>query len=95
MMHDTPAGNAPADAFPAGVSCIMPGTVAAPLGDGTFCDLFASLRPTNHVSVYAAASFWWTLGGEEFQPTGFCCRRMPDPALQAGMLTGRFMEAVA
>jgi type VI secretion system protein ImpM len=90
-----PPGHAPLDPVPAGLSRIMNGALAAPLGDGTFADLFASLRAANHASTYAAASFWWTLGGDDFLPTGFCCRRMPDPALQAGMLTGRFMEAVA
>jgi len=90
-----PPAHAPTDTVPAGLSRLMQGAVAAPRGDGSFADLFASLRAANHASAYAAASFWWTQGGDDFHPLGFCCRRMPDPALQAGMLTGRFMEAVA
>jgi type VI secretion system protein ImpM len=78
----------PADMLP-----IDKGTVAAPLGEKSFPDVFASLRAANHASTYAAASFWWTLGGGDFQPVGLCCRRMPDPSLQAGMLTGRFAHA--
>jgi len=83
------------DAIPDGLARLMPGAVAAPRGDQSFADLFAALRAANHASAYAAASFWWTQGGDDFPAIGFCCRRMPDPALQAGMLTGRFMEAVA
>jgi type VI secretion system protein ImpM len=78
------------DAAPTGMSAIATGAVAAPLGEGSFSQLFASLRAANHASAYAAASFWWTMGGDGFEPLGFCCRRMPDPSLQAGMLTGHF-----
>jgi type VI secretion system protein ImpM len=85
-----PPVHAAVDALPAGMSRIMDGAVAAPLGEGPLSEVFASLRTVNHASAYAAASFWWTLGGDEFAPVGFCCRRMPDPSLQAGMLTGRF-----
>jgi type VI secretion system protein ImpM len=81
------------NAIPDGMSLIMDGAVLSPLGKKKFSDVFASLRTANHLSTYAAASFWWTLGGGDFQPVGFCCRRMPDPSLQAGMLTGCFPSA--
>ena len=90
-----PPHAAPLDAVPPGLARLMPGALAAPRGDGSFADLFAALRAANHASAYAAASFWWTQGGDDFPPVGFCSRRMPDPALQATMLTGRFTEAVA
>jgi type VI secretion system protein ImpM len=53
-------------------------------------ELCRSLRATNHASAYAAASFWWTLGGEGYEPCALSCRGMPDPFLFANMLTGRF-----
>ena len=81
------------DAVPSGTMAIMTGTVAAPLGDRSFSDVFASLRAANHASTYAAASFWWTMGGDGFPPVALCCRRMPDPSLLDGMLTGRFSSA--
>jgi type VI secretion system protein ImpM len=71
-----------------GMSVLKDGTIAAPLGDRSFADLFASLRKANHASIYASASFWWTIGGGEFQPLALCCRRMPDPFLFTNMLTG-------
>jgi len=71
------------------------GTVAAPAGDLSFSALCGSLRTINHNSVYAAASFWWTLGGGDYKPTGLSCRGMPDPFLYADMLTGRFKTASA
>jgi type VI secretion system protein ImpM len=75
---------------PSGMSAIANGAVAAPLGEESFSQVLAALRAANHASAYAAASFWWTMGGDGFAPLGFCCRRMPDPSLQAGMLTGHF-----
>jgi type VI secretion system protein ImpM len=83
------------DAVPDGMSTTMNGAVAAPLADAPLAETFASLRAANHVNAYAAASFWWTLGGGDFQPVGLCCRRMPDPSLQAAMLTGHFPRAAA
>jgi len=78
---------------PDGMSATLQGAVTAPLGEGSFSEMFAALRAANHASAYAAASFWWTQGGDDFRPVGLCCRRMPDPSLQAGMLTGRFPSA--
>jgi type VI secretion system protein ImpM len=85
-----PPRDAAVGAVAAGMSATTNGAVAAPLGERSFSDVFASLRAANHASTYASASFWWTLGGEDFQPVALCCRRMPDPSLQAGMLTGHF-----
>jgi type VI secretion system protein ImpM len=90
-----PPTHAPIDTVPAGMSRLTAGAVAAPLGDGALADAFASLRAANHASAYAAASFWWTVGGDDFHPVGFCCRRLPDPALQVGMLTGQFPQPAA
>jgi type VI secretion system protein ImpM len=77
--------------LPGRMSRLKDGAVSATVQDGTFLDLFASLRTANHACTYAAASFWWTVGGGDFQPTALCCRRMPDPILQSGMLTGHFL----
>jgi type VI secretion system protein ImpM len=59
----------------------------------SFPDLFASLREANFSSIYSAGSFWWTIGGGEFAPFGFCCKRMPDPFIFTAMLTGRFTDS--
>jgi type VI secretion system protein ImpM len=83
----------PTGAPPEGMSALKEGTMASPLGEGSFSDLFASLRAANHSSVYAAASFWWTVGGGEYQPLALGCRRMPDPFLFTTMLTGHINSA--
>src|ERR1700730_6600911 len=57
----------PTGAPPEGMSALKEGTMASPLGEGPISDRFASLRTANHSSVYAAASFWWTVGGGEYQ----------------------------
>ncbi len=90
-----PPTQQPTDSPPAGISSLREGAMSRPLGEGSFADLFASLRTANHSSVYAAASFWWTVGGGEYQPLALCCRRMPDPFLFAGMLTGQINSATA
>jgi type VI secretion system protein ImpM len=52
--------------------------------------IFAATRAQNHEHAYATASFWWTLGGADFQPLAIVASRMPSPHLFTGMLTGRF-----
>jgi len=53
-------------------------------------ELFASLRLADHANVYAGATFWWTIGGEGYQPLAMSGRRMPAPFQFTEMLTGRF-----
>ena len=72
---------------------IADGTLAAHATDSTLPELFADLRAANFASVYSAASFWWTIGGGDYQPLALCCRKMPDPFLFACMLTGRLESA--
>jgi type VI secretion system protein ImpM len=48
------------------------------------------MRMANHSDIYAAATFWWTIGGEGFQPLALSGRRMPQPFQFTQMLTGRF-----
>lgn len=59
-------------------------STAAPSGAA-----FDELRKANCLSP-ADASFWWTMGGENFPPALFACSGMPDAALFAAMLTGEF-----
>ena len=75
------------------MTCIAEGTLAAHATDSALPALFADLRAANFASVYSAASFWWTIGGGDYQPLALCCRKMPDPFLFACMLTGRLESA--
>jgi type VI secretion system protein ImpM len=52
-----------------------------------FAGSFAALCVANP-QVYAAASFWWTAGGEGFPPMTLCCRGLPDPFHYSMLLTG-------
>jgi type VI secretion system protein ImpM len=83
------------ESTPEGQSILKNGIVGGLLGNMSFADLFAVLRTANHSSIYAGGSFWWTIGGGDCQPVGFCCRRMPEPFLFANMLTGRIDSAAA
>src|ERR1019366_8362561 len=85
----------PTSLLPDGMSILKEGTIASRLQEGPFSKLFASLRCANHSSIYSAASFWWTVGGGEYPPLAFCCRRMPDPFLFTSMMIGRLNTATA
>jgi type VI secretion system protein ImpM len=71
------------------------GTVGLPAGERGFADIFAAMRQVDYARVYAASTFWWTIGGEGFAPVALCGKRMPDPFLFAAMLTGKFAETDA
>jgi type VI secretion system protein ImpM len=62
----------------------------AQLHQRSLSDVFASIRIADYANVYAAATFWWTIGGEGFQPLAMSSRRMPPPFQFTQMLTGRF-----
>jgi type VI secretion system protein ImpM len=53
-------------------------------------ELFESIRVADHAGTYAAATFWWTIGGKGYEPLAMSGKRMPDPFLFTEMLTGRF-----
>jgi type VI secretion system protein ImpM len=72
----------------AGLSVLAPGVVAGPSNEDTFSRLFGALRAANHAAMYTGATFWWTIGGDNCRPYGFCCHLLPDPSLFATMLTG-------
>jgi type VI secretion system protein ImpM len=84
----------PSDAVPDDLASLAPGAVAARVEGSDFPAVFSALRAANHESTYAAASAWWTLGGEDFQPLALTCKGMPDPFLFANMLSGRLDPAI-
>ena len=77
-------------ALPDGMTRPKEGAVVAPAVTSSFVEVCGALRNANHASAYAAASFWWTSGGNNYHPLALSCRGMPDPFLFTGMLTGRF-----
>jgi type VI secretion system protein ImpM len=91
----TPPQLQSADKSANGMTALIDGCVGAPAVSQAFPDVFGSLRAANHTSTYAAASFWWTLGGDAYQPYALACRGMPSPYLFANMMTGRFTPATA
>ena len=66
------------------------GTIASPADGQAFPNLFNSLHAADRGNTLSAATFWWTVGGEGYQPMALSARKMPDPFLFAAMLTGRF-----
>lgn len=64
--------------------------MVAQVGQRALPDLFAALRSADYADIYAAATFWWTVGGENYPPLAMSAKRMPDPFQFTEMLTGKF-----
>ena len=63
-------------------------TGVAALSDvGAFAQSFTTLAAANP-QIHAAASFWWTAGGEGFPSMALACRGLPDPFRYSTLLTG-------
>ncbi len=71
------------------------GSVLVEAQQSAFADVFASARLAGHANAYADLSFWWTAGGEGFPAMALAQRRMPDPFVFTGMLTGDFKGLAA
>lgn len=54
---------------------------------GAFAQSFTALSAANP-QIHAAASFWWTAGGEGFPSMALACRGLPDPFHYSTLLTG-------
>jgi type VI secretion system protein ImpM len=66
------------------------GTIVADASQAPLPNLLARLRVEDHERAYACQTVWWTVGGEEYHPRAVVERRLPDPYLFTGMLTGSF-----
>jgi type VI secretion system protein ImpM len=67
-------------------------TIALTPGSDGFDGLFKALRLQQPDKVYASATFWWTIGGDNYPPAALCARQMPDPYIFSPMLTGQFVK---
>ncbi|WP_342362969.1 type VI secretion system-associated protein TagF [Terrarubrum flagellatum] len=56
-------------------------------------DAFKTLLAERDRRMYSAASFWWTIGGEEFPPTTLFSEGLPDPNIVTSLLSGQFEAA--
>jgi type VI secretion system protein ImpM len=88
----------PADRLPGplaeGVAYLANGSVYARIGPDSLEAGLRGARAAAYPAAYAGASMWWTIGGEDFAPLALVARKMPDPYLFAGLLTGDFEAAL-
>jgi type VI secretion system protein ImpM len=75
-------------AQPPATAAISNGLVARVAGR-PLPELFSSMRVADAGS-YSSSTYWWTIGGEGYEPFAISGTRMPDPFLFTEMLTGRF-----
>jgi type VI secretion system protein ImpM len=66
---------------------------AMTVSDADFASTFSALRIASP-ELYAAASFWWTAGGNEFPPLALSCRGLPGPYRYSTLLTGDLGQLV-
>jgi type VI secretion system protein ImpM len=73
-----------------GMTRFPDGLVARHESNRPLGDLFAAMRVADSAKAYASMTYWWTIGGENYEPIAVMGRRMPDPFLFTEMLTGKF-----
>ncbi|TCR64314.1 type VI secretion system-associated protein TagF [Bosea sp. BK604] len=66
------------------------GTIVSALTSSGFPERLTALRLEDHARSYAHASYFWTIGGEHFEPLALVGQALPNPYLFSGLLTGRF-----
>lgn len=66
------------------------GTIVSALTSSGFPERLTALRLEDHARSYAHACYFWTIGGEHFEPLALVGQALPNPYLFSGLLTGRF-----
>lgn len=89
-----PSDDAAPKALRQGASFLSDGSLLQRADPAAFGETFAAAREADHAAAYAASSFWWTAGGEGYPALALAKRRMPDPHVFTGMLTGNFESLV-
>lgn len=59
----------------------------------TLDDAFKSLLAERERRIYSRASFWWTIGGQDFTPKTLFSDGLPDPNIVTSLLSGQFEAA--
>ena len=79
----------------AGIALLANGAVLVrDFGDELVLALRAARR-FGHRQTFAGQSFWWTIGGEGFEPIALVETGLPSPERFAEMLTGSFDRSLA
>lgn len=87
-LEDLPVPNPPVpETEQSQIVWLGPNMTAAVSTQQGFAQSFAAIM-AGTPQIYAAASFWWTSGGDGFAPLALCCRGLPDPFHYATLLTG-------
>ncbi len=86
-------GGGTSEDLPEGATRLRDGSLAAQATTEAVGQALAGLRPEDHGRADSGSTFWWTGVGDDFPPFIVAGRRMPDPYLFTGMLTGRFEAA--
>lgn len=71
------------------------GTIVSALDSATFPARLSALRVEDHTRSYGHASYFWTVGGSDFEPLALVGQALPSPYLFTGLLTGRFDSFLA
>jgi len=76
--------------IPAGVELLPGGAVLLRDFGEALPTALKVARRANHRASFSDQSFWWTIGGEGFEPSALALSGMPPAALFSGFLTGAF-----
>jgi type VI secretion system protein ImpM len=70
---------------PPGLESRVDGTLELPLA-GSAGTIFRALATADHARLFARMSFWWTMGGQGFEPAALSVRGLPQASLYLRML---------
>ena len=90
----TPA-QSPTETAVGGIALLSNGAILVRDFGDDFGLIFRAARRFGHRQTFAGQSFWWTIGGEDFQLTALLETGLPGPERFAEMLTGSFDRSLA
>lgn len=85
----------PPDTAVAGIALLADGAILVRDFGDELALAFRAARRFGHRRAFAGQSFWWTIGGEDFQPAALIETGLPRPERFAEMLTGSFDRSLA
>jgi type VI secretion system protein ImpM len=94
-LAELPLPNDDLKAPPPDMVRLSDGTIVSALDSATFPARLSALRVEDHTRSYGHASYFWTVGGSDFEPLALVGQALPSPYLFTGLLTGRFDSFLA
>ena len=84
----------PAETAVGGIALLADGSIMVRDFDEELAVALRAARRFGHRQTFAGQTFWWTIGGEGFEPTALVSTGLPRPERFAEFLTGSFDQSL-